>query len=167
MSTGNDRLGFVVDFLSHAAIVGFMGGAATVVCLQQLKSILGLEHFTHDADLVSVMRSVFTQIHEVFFTYFNRWFSYYSNFKILFFIFFEKAIKFKLLVIKTNIQVNQTNILFNSQNKTEDPITVNIAPFTPLLFLLLIHITIPLKSINFLFIHTPHIVSLTDWLEEM
>lgn len=42
-----------------------MGGAATVVCLQQLKSILGLEHFTHEADLVSVLRSVFSQTHEV------------------------------------------------------------------------------------------------------
>ncbi|XP_061375354.1 sulfate transporter 3.1-like [Gastrolobium bilobum] len=58
------RLGFIVDFLSHATIVGFMGGAATVVCLQQLKSILGLEHFTHGADLVSVMRSVFSQTHQ-------------------------------------------------------------------------------------------------------
>lgn len=59
------RLGFIVDFLSHATIVGFMGGAATVVCLQQLKSILGLEHFTHEADIVSVMRSVFSQTHQV------------------------------------------------------------------------------------------------------
>ena len=59
------RLGFIVDFLSHAAIVGFMGGAATVVCLQQLKSILGLVRFTHEADLVSVMRSVFGQTREV------------------------------------------------------------------------------------------------------
>ncbi|XP_054800862.1 sulfate transporter 3.1 isoform X1 [Prosopis cineraria] len=58
------RLGFIVDFLSHATIIGFMGGAATVVCLQQLKSILGLQDFTHEADLVSVMRSVFTQTHE-------------------------------------------------------------------------------------------------------
>ncbi|KAJ4969273.1 hypothetical protein NE237_015974 [Protea cynaroides] len=58
------RLGFIVDFLSHAAIVGFMSGAATVVCLQQLKGILGLEHFTHGTDLVSVMRSIFTQIHQ-------------------------------------------------------------------------------------------------------
>ncbi|PIN17782.1 Sulfate/bicarbonate/oxalate exchanger SAT-1 and related transporters (SLC26 family) [Handroanthus impetiginosus] len=57
------RLGFIVDFLSHATIVGFMGGAATVVCLQQLKGILGLVQFTHGADLVSVMKSVFTQIH--------------------------------------------------------------------------------------------------------
>jgi len=59
------RLGLIVDFLSHATIVGFMGGAATVVCLQQLKSILGLVHFTHGADIISVMRSVFTQIHQV------------------------------------------------------------------------------------------------------
>ncbi|XP_043692626.1 sulfate transporter 3.1-like [Telopea speciosissima] len=58
------RLGFIVDFLSHSTIVGFMAGAATVVCLQQLKGILGLEHFTHGTDLVSVMRSIFTQIHQ-------------------------------------------------------------------------------------------------------
>ncbi|QCD97665.1 sulfate transporter 3.1-like [Vigna unguiculata] len=63
-SLGFFRLGFIVDFLSHATIVGFMGGAATVVCLQQLKSILGLEHFTHEADIVSVMRSVFSQTHQ-------------------------------------------------------------------------------------------------------
>ncbi|XP_030456655.1 sulfate transporter 3.1-like [Syzygium oleosum] len=63
-SLGFLRLGFVVDFLSHAAIVGFMGGAATVVCLQQLKGMLGLVRFTHATDLVSVMRSVVTQVHE-------------------------------------------------------------------------------------------------------
>ncbi|KAK6120065.1 hypothetical protein DH2020_046195 [Rehmannia glutinosa] len=58
------RLGFIVDFLSHATIVGFMGGAATVVCLQQLKGILGLDRFTHETDIISVMRSVFTQTHK-------------------------------------------------------------------------------------------------------
>ncbi|KAI3993108.1 hypothetical protein MKX01_009851 [Papaver californicum] len=63
-SLGFLRLGFIVDFLSHATIVGFMAGAATVVCLQQLKGILGLQHFTHDTDLVSVMRSVFSQTHQ-------------------------------------------------------------------------------------------------------
>lgn len=70
---GDCRLGLIVDFLSHATIVGFMGGAATVVCLQQLKSILGLVHFTHGADIISVMRSVFTQTHEVnnFYTEFS------------------------------------------------------------------------------------------------
>lgn len=61
-SLGLLRLGFIVDFLSHATIVGFMGGAATVVILQQMKGILGLEHFTHATDVISVLRSVFTQI---------------------------------------------------------------------------------------------------------
>ncbi|CAL9186602.1 unnamed protein product [Musa hybrid cultivar] len=58
------RLGFIVDFLSHATIVGFMGGAATVVCLQQLKGMLGLQHFTTATDLVSVVKSVFSQVHQ-------------------------------------------------------------------------------------------------------
>ena len=58
-------MGFIVDFLSHATIVGFMGGAATVVCLQQLKGILGLERFTTSTDVVSVMDSVFSQTHQV------------------------------------------------------------------------------------------------------
>nr|KJB42155.1 hypothetical protein B456_007G139400 [Gossypium raimondii] len=63
-SLGLLRLGFIVDFLSHATIVGFMGGAATVVILQQLKGILGLQHFTQSTDIISVLRSVFSQIHE-------------------------------------------------------------------------------------------------------
>ncbi|KAA3463120.1 sulfate transporter 3.1-like [Gossypium australe] len=63
-SLGLLRLGFIVDFLSHATIVGFMAGAATVVILQQLKGILGLDHFTHSTDIISVLHSVFTQIHQ-------------------------------------------------------------------------------------------------------
>lgn len=63
-SLGFLRLGFIVDFLSHATIVGFMGGAATVVCLQQLKGILGLVHFTHEMDVVAVLKSVFSQTHQ-------------------------------------------------------------------------------------------------------
>ncbi|KAF8720564.1 hypothetical protein HU200_023821 [Digitaria exilis] len=55
------RLGFLVDFLSHAAVVGFMGGAATVVCLQQLRGFLGLHHFTHATDIPAVLGSVFSQ----------------------------------------------------------------------------------------------------------
>ncbi|XP_031500110.1 sulfate transporter 3.1-like isoform X1 [Nymphaea colorata] len=57
------RLGFIVDFLSHATIVGFMAGAATVVSLQQLKGMLGLQHFTNETDLLDVLRSVFSQSH--------------------------------------------------------------------------------------------------------
>ncbi|KAK9287974.1 hypothetical protein L1049_016419 [Liquidambar formosana] len=63
-SLGFLRLGFIVDFLSHATIVGFMAGAATVVCLQQLKGILGLVHFTHGTDLISVLHSIFSQTHK-------------------------------------------------------------------------------------------------------
>ncbi|VFQ65285.1 unnamed protein product [Cuscuta campestris] len=61
---GGCRLGMIVDYLSHATILGFMGGAATVVCLQQLKGILGLLHFTHATDFFSVLRSIFTQFHQ-------------------------------------------------------------------------------------------------------
>ncbi|KAA3482561.1 sulfate transporter 1.3-like [Gossypium australe] len=54
------RLGFLMDFLSHAAIVGFMGGAAVTIALQQLKGLLGIKNFTKDTDIVSVMSSVFS-----------------------------------------------------------------------------------------------------------
>ncbi|XP_035846130.1 low affinity sulfate transporter 3 isoform X2 [Helianthus annuus] len=52
------RLGFLIDFLSHAAIVGFMAGAAIVIGLQQLKSLLGISHFTTKTDVVSVLEAV-------------------------------------------------------------------------------------------------------------
>ncbi|PRQ36083.1 putative SLC26A/SulP transporter [Rosa chinensis] len=63
-SLGFLRLGFVVDLLSHATILGFMGGAATTVILQQLKGVLGIKHFTHKSDVVNVLKAVFSQYHE-------------------------------------------------------------------------------------------------------
>ncbi|XP_052188152.1 sulfate transporter 2.1 isoform X2 [Diospyros lotus] len=57
------RLGFLVDFLSHAAIVGFMAGAAIVIGLQQLKGLLGLTHFTNKTDIISVLKVVWTSVH--------------------------------------------------------------------------------------------------------
>ncbi|XP_076955529.1 low affinity sulfate transporter 3-like [Bidens hawaiensis] len=57
------RLGFLIDFLSHAAIVGFMAGAAIVIGLQQLKSLLGISHFTTKTDAVSVLESVANSFH--------------------------------------------------------------------------------------------------------
>ncbi|KAJ9545851.1 hypothetical protein OSB04_025558 [Centaurea solstitialis] len=57
------RLGFLIDFLSHAAVVGFMAGAAITIALQQLKGFLGIKHFTKETDIVSVMKSVFESIH--------------------------------------------------------------------------------------------------------
>ncbi|GLJ49908.1 hypothetical protein SUGI_1060950 [Cryptomeria japonica] len=57
------RLGFLVDFLSHASIVGFMGGAAITISLQQLKGFLGINNFTKNADMISVMKSVWGSVH--------------------------------------------------------------------------------------------------------
>ncbi|XP_028756664.1 low affinity sulfate transporter 3-like [Neltuma alba] len=58
------RLGFLVDFLSHAALVGFMAGAAIMIGLQQLKGLLGITHFTNKTDAVSVLESVYKSLHE-------------------------------------------------------------------------------------------------------
>lgn len=53
------RLGILVDFLSHSTITGFMGGTATLICLQQLKGMFGLKHFPTKTDVVSVLHAVF------------------------------------------------------------------------------------------------------------
>ncbi|KAJ4835633.1 putative sulfate transporter 3.5 [Turnera subulata] len=53
------RLGILVDFLSHSTITGFMGGTAVIICLQQLKGLLGLKHFTSHTDVVNVLKAVF------------------------------------------------------------------------------------------------------------
>ncbi|XVF86585.1 hypothetical protein PTKIN_Ptkin18bG0053800 [Pterospermum kingtungense] len=58
-SLGLLRLGFVIDFLSKATLVGFMAGAAVIVSLQQLKGLLGIVHFTGKMQIIPVMTSVF------------------------------------------------------------------------------------------------------------
>ncbi|TYJ32276.1 hypothetical protein E1A91_A05G024700v1 [Gossypium mustelinum] len=58
------RLGILVDFLSHSTITGFMGGTAIIICLQQLKGIFGLVHFTTHTDVVSVLGAVFRRRNE-------------------------------------------------------------------------------------------------------
>nr|CAB3488500.1 unnamed protein product [Digitaria exilis] len=63
-SLGILRLGFIIDFLSKATLVGFMAGAAIIVSLQQLKALLGITHFTTDMGLVPVMASVFHHTNE-------------------------------------------------------------------------------------------------------
>lgn len=60
-----DRLGFVIDFLSKATLVGFMAGAAIIVSLQQLKGLLGIVHFTTKMQIVPVLTSVFERTDEV------------------------------------------------------------------------------------------------------
>ncbi|KAK4484160.1 hypothetical protein RD792_011381 [Penstemon davidsonii] len=63
-SLGFLRLGFIIDFLSKATLIGFMAGAAIIVSLQQLKSLLGITHFTKKMGIVPVLSSVFHNTHE-------------------------------------------------------------------------------------------------------
>ncbi|XP_019174951.1 PREDICTED: sulfate transporter 1.2-like isoform X1 [Ipomoea nil] len=57
------RLGFLIDFLSHASIVGFMAGTGITITLQQLKGVLGIRNFTKKSDIISVMKSVWGAVH--------------------------------------------------------------------------------------------------------
>ncbi|CAI9095592.1 OLC1v1031580C1 [Oldenlandia corymbosa var. corymbosa] len=63
-SLGVFRLGFIIDFLSKATLVGFMAGAAVIVSLQQLKALLGIVHFTSKMQIVPVLTSIFKHIDE-------------------------------------------------------------------------------------------------------
>lgn len=58
-------MGILVDFLSHYTITGFMGGTATIICLQQFKGFLGLTHFTTKTDVISVMHALIEHRDEV------------------------------------------------------------------------------------------------------
>ncbi|GMI82061.1 sulfate transporter 3;4, SULTR-like P Distribution Transporter [Hibiscus trionum] len=63
-SLGLLRLGFVIDFLSKATLLGFMAGAAVIVSLQQLKGLLGIVHFTNKMQIIPVLTSVFKHENE-------------------------------------------------------------------------------------------------------
>lgn len=63
-SLGLLRLGFVIDFLSKATLLGFMAGAAVIVSLQQLKGLLGIAHFTTKMQIVPVVSSVLRRTDE-------------------------------------------------------------------------------------------------------
>jgi len=58
------RLGFVIDFLSHAAIVGFMAGAAVAIGLSQVPGMLGLKP-TYSTDIVSIVTYINNNIYLV------------------------------------------------------------------------------------------------------
>ena len=59
------RLGFLIDFLSKATLVGFMAGAAVIVSLQQLKGLLGIVNFTSKMQIIPVLSSAIEQRDEV------------------------------------------------------------------------------------------------------
>ncbi|CAI0431879.1 unnamed protein product [Linum tenue] len=50
----------------EATLVGFMAGAAIIVSLQQLKSLLGITHFTKQMGILPVLSSVFHRTTEVY-----------------------------------------------------------------------------------------------------
>jgi MFS superfamily sulfate permease-like transporter len=75
----NCRLGFIIDFLSKATLIGFMAGAAIIVSLQQLKSLLGITHFTTQMGLVPVLSSVFHNRKEVRIFFLKLIIEYFEN----------------------------------------------------------------------------------------
>ncbi|XP_057468309.1 probable sulfate transporter 3.5 [Actinidia eriantha] len=83
------RLGIIVDFLSHSTITGFMGGTATIICLQQLKGMFGLKHFTTKTDVISVLHAIFSNRHEW------RWESAVVGIIFLIFLQFTRYVKQK------------------------------------------------------------------------
>ncbi|KAL0345306.1 UNVERIFIED_CONTAM: putative sulfate transporter 3.5 [Sesamum radiatum] len=58
------RLGILVDFLAHSTITGFMGGTAVLICLQQMKGLLGLKNFTKHTGVVAVLKAIHENRHE-------------------------------------------------------------------------------------------------------
>ncbi|XP_073291033.1 sulfate transporter 1.3-like [Primulina huaijiensis] len=57
------RLGFLIDFLSYAGVVGFKAGAAITITLQQLRGLLGMQNFTKKTGIIPVMKSVWSNVH--------------------------------------------------------------------------------------------------------
>ncbi|XP_028755091.1 early nodulin-70-like [Neltuma alba] len=62
VSFGLFRLGFLVDYFSHAAIVGFLAGAAVIIGLQQMKGLLGIRNYTNKTDIISVTKVIWTSV---------------------------------------------------------------------------------------------------------
>ncbi|KAF8389000.1 hypothetical protein HHK36_025685 [Tetracentron sinense] len=88
-SLGILRLGFIIDFLSKATLVGFMAGAAVIVTMQQLKGLLGIVHFTKKMQIIPVMSSVFTQTEEW------SWQTIVMGFSFLFFLLATRQISMR------------------------------------------------------------------------
>ncbi|CAI5491964.1 unnamed protein product [Closterium sp. Naga37s-1] len=80
LAMGLLRLGFVVDLLCHPVVVGFMGGAAVTIGLQQLKGLLGYATFTTKANVQSVLDYVFSN------TYLFNWRAFVIGMAVLLFL---------------------------------------------------------------------------------
>ncbi|CAI5471612.1 unnamed protein product [Closterium sp. Yama58-4] len=80
LAMGLLRLGFVVDLLCHPVVVGFMGGAAVTIGLQQLKGLLGYATFTTKGNVQSVLGYVFSN------TYLFNWRAFVIGMAVLLFL---------------------------------------------------------------------------------
>lgn len=60
------RLGFIIDYLSHAAVTGFMAGAAITIGLSQLKNFLGYKSpAPSQTNIIAILSYVFDNTDEV------------------------------------------------------------------------------------------------------
>ncbi|XP_020970151.1 early nodulin-70-like [Arachis ipaensis] len=87
-SFGIIRFGFLVDYLSHATIVGFLAAAAVGIGAYQFIVLLGINKFTNKSDLISVIKIFWTSL----FKDRSQWhpYSFTLGFSFLCFILFAR-----------------------------------------------------------------------------
>ncbi|XP_061336560.1 early nodulin-70-like, partial [Gastrolobium bilobum] len=81
------RLGFLVDYFSHATIVGFVAATAVSIGLQQLQGLFGIIKSTNKTDLISVVKVIWR-----FFKDHSGWhpYNFILGFSFLCFILFTR-----------------------------------------------------------------------------
>ncbi|KAF5740256.1 sulfate transporter 1.2-like [Tripterygium wilfordii] len=119
------RLGFLIDFLSHAAIVGFMGGAAITIALQQLKGFLGIKTFTKKTDIVHVMHSVFSTANHGW-----NWQTIVIGLSFLSFLLFAKYITSKVFRLILRWVTDEEEELQANYQPTIQFVIVEMSPVT-------------------------------------
>ncbi|GBG85243.1 hypothetical protein CBR_g39809 [Chara braunii] len=58
LSLGIFRLGFLIEYMSHSVVVGFMGGAAVTIAGSQLKGLIGYKDYTTKSNIQSIVNSI-------------------------------------------------------------------------------------------------------------
>eukprot|EP00244_Chara_vulgaris_P012677 TRINITY_DN6809_c0_g2_i1.p1 TRINITY_DN6809_c0_g2~~TRINITY_DN6809_c0_g2_i1.p1 ORF type:complete len:665 (+),score=132.82 TRINITY_DN6809_c0_g2_i1:189-2183(+) len=58
LSLGLFRLGFIIEYMSHSVVVGFMAGAAVTIAGSQLKGLLGYSNYTTKSNIESIGKSI-------------------------------------------------------------------------------------------------------------
>ncbi|KAL4275639.1 hypothetical protein AHAS_Ahas20G0127300 [Arachis hypogaea] len=88
LAFGIFRFGFLVDYLSHATIVGFLAAAAVGIGAYQFIVLLGINKFTNKSDLISVIKIFWTSL----FKDRSQWhpYSFTLGFSFLCFILFAR-----------------------------------------------------------------------------